>query len=209
MKKSSLIILMIIILSLAAAIYLYPLVPDQMPTHWNSKGEVDGYMSKFWGLFLLPIIIIGVYLLFLLIPKIDPLKKNIEKFRNYYDLLIVVIILYLFYVYALTIAANFIIFNFSTALIPAFAALFYLIGMILSKAKRNWFVGIRTPWTLSSDKVWDKTHKLGSTLFKISAVIALLGIFVPEQSIWFLIGPVIASAIIAIVYSYFEYSKSK
>lgn len=208
MKKSSKIILGIILLSFVIGIYFYFQFPDQVASHWNAKGEVDDYMSKFWGLFLFPLIMVGLWFLFLLIPKIDPLKKNIEKFRKYYDSFIVLMILFLFYVFLLVIVWNGIIkFNMTQAIIPAMAILFYYIGGLMAHMKRNWFIGIRTPWTLSSDEVWDKTHKLGSKLFKAIAVFVILGLFFPGQMVWLILIPTISIAIYLVVYSYFEYRK--
>ena len=92
-------------------------------------------------------------------------------------------------------------------MVPAFSALFYLAGVMLSKAKRNWFIGIRTPWTLSSDRVWDKTHRLGAKLFKASAIIGLFGIVFINYAFVLMIAPVLASAVISIVYSYMEYNR--
>jgi uncharacterized membrane protein len=201
-------IIVVILLSFAIGILLYPQMPDQMASHWNAQGEVDDTMCKFWGLFLMPIITLAMYLLFLAIPRIDPLKKNIEKFRKYFDWFIYLIILFLFYIYLLTIIWNLgYRFEMGTAIIPALAVLFYIIGVVVERAKRNWFIGIRTPWTLSSDVVWDKTHKLGGKLFKIVAVITLIAILFPHYTIWLVIGPVIAVTIFTIVYSYVEYQK--
>jgi uncharacterized membrane protein len=84
-----------------------------------------------------------------------------------------------------------------------------VIGIALQHSKRNWFMGIRTPWTLSSDEVWNKTHMVGGHLFQISGIISLLGIIYPQYAFALIIIPVIASAIYAMVYSYFEYSKLK
>lgn len=208
MKKAYIIIIIIILISFIIGIYFYSRVPDQLASHWNAKGEVDDYMSKFWGLFLMPIVSIVLFLLFLLIPKIDPLKKNIEKFRKYFDTFVVLIILFLFYIYLLTIFWNIgIRFDMGQAIIPALGILFYYIGVLLKHAKRNWFIGIRTPWTLSSEKVWEKTHQLGSKLFKISGVIAFLGIFFQGLAIWFVIIPAILVSFYTLAYSYFAYQK--
>jgi len=204
------IILLIILVSFVVGIYLYPQMPDQMASHWNSQGEVDGYLPKCWGLFLMPLVSLIVFLLFLLIPKIDPLKKNIEKFRSYFDGFILLLVVFLLYVHSLSITWNLgRQFDMGQAIIPAMAILLFVIGIVLKKAKRNWFLGIRTPWTLSSDKVWDKTHQLASKLFMISAIIALVGSVFPKYSLWFLLIPVIASSLYAIIYSYFEYQKLK
>ncbi len=101
MKRSKIIILGIIILSFAIGIYFYPQMPEKMASHWNIQGEVDDYISRFWGLFLMPIVSIGLLALFALIPKIDPLKENIKRFGKYFDGFIVLMIIFLFYFYIL------------------------------------------------------------------------------------------------------------
>ena len=208
MKKSVMVIIGLILLSFVIGIYYYPQMPDKIASHWNAKGEVDGYMSKFWGMFLMPIVSVGLFLMFILIPKIDPLKQNIEKFRKYFDGFIVLIIAFLFYIYLLTIFWNLDYrFNMTIMMIPALAVLFYYIGVLTENAERNWFIGIRTPWTLSNDVVWDKTHKLGGKLFKAAGILALIGVLFQRYALWFVIVPVIFVAIYTIVYSYFEYQK--
>jgi uncharacterized membrane protein len=183
-------------------------MPEKIASHWNAQGQVNGYMSKFWGLFLMPIISVGLLLLFMIIPKIDPLKENIQEFRKYYDGFVILVIVFLFYVYLLTIFWNIgLRFNVIALLSPAFAILFYYCGILIENAKRNWFIGIRTPWTLSSEKVWDKTHKIGGKLFKIAGIIALAAIFFQSFALFFIIVPVIMIAIYTVVYSYFEYQK--
>lgn len=210
MRKYTIIILLIIIISFALGFYFYQKMPERVAGHWNSQGQVDGYMPKFWGLFLMPIISLALFLLFLLIPKIDPLGENIAKFRKYFDLFILLIIVFLFYLYLLTIIWNIgKSFNMTQALIPAFGILFYYCGILIENAKRNWFIGIRTPWTLSSDLVWEKTHKIGGKLFKLSGIISLLGLLFLKYALLFVLIPVIITAIYTIVYSYFLYQKEK
>ena len=210
MKKTNIIIIIVILISFVIGIYFYSQFPDRIASHWNIKGEVDGYMSKCWGLFLMPIILLGLWLLFLLIPRIDSLKKNIEKFRKYFDVFIVLITLFLFYIYLLAIAWNTgMRFDMGRAMVPAMGILFYYIGVLLKHAKRNWFIGIRTPWTLSSDKVWEKTHEIAGKFFKIAGVIALLGIFFPQWVFLIVVAPVLLFVIYIFVYSYFLYQKEK
>ncbi len=208
MKKVEIIISGIILLSFAVGIYFYPQMSDRVASHWNIRGEVDGYMSKFWGLFLMPIISIGMLIMFIFIPKIDPLKKNIEKFRKYFDRFILLIIIFLFYIYLLTIFWNIgIRFNMGQLMVPAMGILFYYVGILTENAKRNWFVGIRTPWTLSSETVWNKTHKIGGKLFKIAGIIACFGIFFPKYAIFLVLIPVISITVYTFIYSYLEYQK--
>ncbi len=161
MKKSTIIILLIILISFTTGIYFYPQMPGNIASHWNAQGEVDGYMSKFWGLFLMPIISLVLFLLFLFIPRIDPLKVNIEKFRKYFDYFMIIFFAFLFYLYLLTIVWNLgARFNMIQFLSPAFGVLFFYCGIMIENAKRNWFIGIRTPWTLSNEEVWNKTHNI-------------------------------------------------
>jgi uncharacterized membrane protein len=210
MKKSEWIIVAIISISFLLGIILYSEMPDKFASHWNAKGIVDGYMSKFWGLFLMPIISVILFVLFMFIPRIDPYKKNIDKFRRHYDNFIVLIMIFLFYIHILTIFWNLgIKFNLLRFLAPAFAILFYYAGVLIQNAKRNWFIGIRTPWTLSNEKVWNNTHKLGGKLFKLCGMLSLFGILFPNYAIWFVLIPIIFTSIYVIFYSYFEYKKVK
>ena len=208
MRKSELAILFLILISLAAAFILLPRMPDQMASHWGTEGNVDSYMSRFWGLFMMPIIAAFILILFIIIPKIDPLKTNIKKFRKYYDSFMVLITIFLLYIYALTLAWNLnYTFNMNRMITPAIGLIIYYAGILTENAKRNWFIGIRTPWTLSSPKVWDKTNKLGGKLFKIAGVIALLGILFPSYTVWLILIPVLTFTVYIIVYSYLEYQK--
>lgn len=200
----------LIILIFLAAIYLYFFVelPDQMVSHWNELGEADGYMSKFWGVFLMPLVALFMYLMFMFIPRIDPLKKNIESFRKYFDRFILAIMLFFVYIYVLTITWNFgITYNMTSAILPAVILLLWFAGGLTKKAKRNWFIGIRTPWTLSSDEVWDKTNKLGGSLIQASAVISCIGIIFPDYFIWFLMVPLLGSVLGTLIYSYLIFKK--
>jgi len=208
MRKSEIIAIGIVLLSFAIGIYVFPEMPEKIASHWNAQGEVDGYMSKFWGIFLMPFISVGLFLLFMIIPRIDPRKSNIEKFRKYYDNFILLIFVFLFYIYLLTIFWNMgFRFNMITLLSPAFAILFYYSGVLIENSKMNWFIGIRTPWTLSSEKVWDKTHKMGGKLFKIAGIIAIGGILFQNYAIFFIIVPILLAAIYSVVFSYIEYQK--
>jgi len=208
-KNTNIILLAIIITSFTVGAYFYPQLPEKIASHWNSSGDVNGYMGKFWGIFLLPFIMLGMFVLYALIPLIDPLKSNIQSFRKYYNYFWIIMSVFFMYIYGLIIAWNLgYLFNFIMAIVPAMAFLFFVIGSFLKNLKRNWFVGIRTPWTLSSDIVWEKTHKLGGKLFQISAVISLLGLFLKGNAIIFaIIIPILISSLFIVVYSYVVYKK--
>ncbi|HII94729.1 MAG: DUF1648 domain-containing protein [Methanofastidiosum sp.] len=198
----------IILISFIIGAFVYPHAPDMMPTHWNAQGEIDGYMDKFWGLFLLPMISFGLFALFVYLPKFEPRKMNLESFREYYQGILLVTIGFLFYIFILSILSAFgYRFNMVQMISPAFAAIFYYMGTVLVKTKSNFFVGIRTPWTISDETVWEKTHKLGGKLFKASGIIAFFGVFFKEFAFVLIIVPILLASVYAFVYSYIEYRK--
>ncbi|MBV6403131.1 MAG: Immunity protein SdpI [Anaerolineales bacterium] len=198
----------LIAVAILAGLLLWSRLPDPMPAHWNAAGEIDGYMSKFWGVFLIPIISISLAGLFLIIPNIDPLKANIAQFRSTFNWFIVVFVVYMLYLYALTLfAALGTSFNMTLMLLPAVGLLFIGTGYLMNGAKRNFFIGIRTPWTLSSDTVWDETHKLGSKLFMLGGVVTILCAFLGESGIWIMLVAMLGAALVPIVYSYVLYQR--
>ena len=208
MKRINYIILFTIFISFVLALVLYPQMPERMASHWNIKGEVDGYMSKFWGLFLIPFLLAGFGLFFFAIPRIDPLKANIEKFRKYYNGFIILFSVFMLLIYIQVILWNAGIKIAPNATLPiGIGLLFFYTGILCEKAKRNWFIGIRTPWTLSNENVWNKTHKAGGKLFKIAGIVALLGAFFQKYALYFILVPIILVTVCTIAYSYFEYQK--
>ncbi len=211
MRKSEIVILGLILLSFIVGIYFYLAMPERVASHWNAQGQVDGYMSKIWGLFLIPFILLGLGLLFIAIPRVDrvdPLKAKIDKFRKYHDGFII-----LFFIFVLSIHAQVILWNLGIKISPnvilpiGLGLLFFYCGILCENAKRNRFIGIRTPWTLSNEKVWDKTHKIGGKLFKITGVVALFGIFFQKYTLFFILAPVILVVAYTIIYSYVDYQR--
>lgn len=206
-RKSELFLVLLSFLSIVFAMYIYPFMPEVMASHWNLSGEVDGYMSAFWGTFLFPMLVIFMSVLFIAIPRIDPEKKNIDSFRKDYDRLVMSIIFFLIVVFFFVVLWNIgIELSINIVLSLAMAMLFFNIGSVMGRAKKNWFVGIRTPWTLSNEKVWNSTHRLGERVFKISSVILLLGIFSTKFFLYATLV-VILGSLYLVLYSYLEYRK--
>jgi len=204
------IVLVLLLASTLAGVLLWNRLPEPMASHWDINDQVNGTMPRFWGVFLMPLISLGMFLVFLLIPAIDPLKTNIAKFRDVFNLFIAFLMLFMVYVYALSLAWNlgFTQFKMSASLLPALGLLFILIGFMLRRAKRNFFIGIRTPWTLSSDKVWDETHRVGSILFIASGAVALIGAFFGGGMAFLLIlVPLLVSTVFLVIYSYVLYQR--
>jgi uncharacterized membrane protein len=167
-------------------------------------------MSKFWGLGLIPLIMTACVALFAVIPRIDPLRKNYEKFRNYYEGFILMFVFFM-----LVIQVQIILWSSGYQVSPNLTLpvpvgiMFIYLGFLIEKAEQNWFVGIRTPWTLTSKTVWKETHELGGKLFKISGIICFAGLLFQDFAIWFIMVPVLATALVTVVYSYYAFQKEK
>jgi len=209
MRKLTIISLIVIAVLFFSGFYFYTILPDTVITHWNAAGQPNGYMSKLWGAFLLPIITLGLFFLLAFLPRLDPMEKNYEKFIDYYNSFIFMFVLFMSYVYVITILWNLDIkIPIILALLPALGLLFIYIGIILRHVKQNWFIGIRTPWTLSNENVWNKTHLFGSNLFIISGGVIIIGLLFPSiYQMWFIIIPIVVSVVWVFVYSYLVYRK--
>ncbi|HUI87126.1 MAG TPA: SdpI family protein [Anaerolineales bacterium] len=209
-RTTLVIVVVLLFVSVLAGTLLWNRLPDPMASHWDVNDRVNGTTPKFWGVFLPPLMALVLCALFLLIPAIDPLKANIAKFRQLFNLFIALMMLFLTYVYGLSLAWNlgFTHFPMRGLLLPALGLLFVFTGFMLRRAKRNFFIGIRTPWTLSSDRVWDETHRVGSWLFMGSGLLAIVGSFFGgAAAFWFLFVPLIVSGIFLVVYSYVLYQQ--
>jgi len=210
MRKSEWGVLIILLATVATGLFFYPQLPPVVASHWDVSGNVNGYMAKGWAVAMFPIIIAIMFVIFLIIPRIDPKRENIAKFRNYFDYLVIAVSFLFYYLFLLFLFWNLgVPFNFTTAIVPAFSFLFWFIGMILPHTEPNWFIGIRTPWTISSEAVWKKTHEAGGRWFKISALIGLFGIVFPSIALWLMLVPIIATSIGVVVYSYVLYEREK
>jgi uncharacterized membrane protein len=209
-RTTTILVLLMILGATVAGLLLWNQLPDPMASHWNVNDQADGYMSKTWAVFMMPLITLGMFVLFLVIPSIDPLKANIAQFRGAFNLFIVLIIACMVYIYGLTLIWNlgYTGFRMSSAMLPVLGLLFIFIGFMMRQAKRNFFIGIRTPWTLSSDKVWNETHRLGALLFMISGALTFIaGFFGGMTAFWLTFVPLISSTLFLLVYSYILYQR--
>jgi len=191
-----------------ASALVYPDLPARMATHWNASGDVNGTMPKLWGAFGVPALGVLVAALMLAVPRIDPRRENYAAFRGLYEWIISGTALFVAYIHGISLAWNLgYAIPIGQALAPALAALFYGMGVLLENAEQNWFVGIRTPWTLSDEDVWRETHDRASTAFKLAGVLALGGLVLPDYYLVFVLAPVLLAAAYPIAYSYLAYRR--
>ncbi len=200
--------LILIVIQFAAAFYLYPGMPERVAVHWGLSGEADGFGSRFEGLFMIPVLSAVLLPVLLALPRLDP-SGGIDGFRGGFDWFVFGMSAFLSYVFGLTLLWNLgWRFDFMRVLAPALGGLYYGIGVLMERAKLNWFVGIRSPWTLSSEEVWDRTHETGGRLFKVCGVLALGGVLAGgRMALLLTVAPVLAATIYLYYYSYSEYQK--
>jgi uncharacterized membrane protein len=177
-----------------ASAVLYAQLPEKIPVHWNIEGKIDGYGSKQWALFLTPGIMLGLLALFMALPWLSPKQFSLDSFQSTYGFIIVVILATMLYIHGLTLwaaAAGQV--DITRAMLAGLMIMFGLMGNVMGKVRRNFWVGVRTPWTLASDRVWNDTHRLAAQLFVGAAAIGLVCILLPIPL------PVITIATIAII----------
>ncbi len=191
-----------------AAGVLWPSTPARVPVHWNAAGEVDGYGGRLEGLLLMPLITLGIYVLLLFLPRIDPGRANYAQFSRVYLIVryIVVIMMGAFYAFTVLVIRG-VSLDITRIFIGIMAVVFIVLGNLLGKLRPNWFVGVRTPWTLSSKRSWVRTHRLAGWLFALVGLI-LLGLAIAgigAALIWVMMALLGVMTTALVIYSYVEW----
>ncbi len=182
MKKYWMIIILVLC-SYVLSFIAIPYLPNEVAIHWNAAGEPDNFMNKWWGALLLPLLLTGMTFLLIYLPKIDPRKENYEKFEKVYRIFLHVLVIFFVSLHVVTLAYNIGISVQVDVVVPlGVGLLFIVLGNYMPKIKPNYFFGIRTPWTLDNEVVWQKTHRVGGKVFVIMGVLITLTIFV--ESVW-------------------------
>lgn len=181
----------------ALAAWSWDRAPDRIAVHWGLTGQPDRWGGKFEGLLAVPLLSIGIYALMLLLPRLDPGRANYASFAGPYRWLRLAVLSVMTGVYLLivlwTVGRRVPI---ETAVPILVGALFVGLGNIMGKVRPNWFVGIRTPWTLSSKVAWDRTHRAGGWLFVLLGALLVACGFV--KAAWML-GVVIAVGAVGVL----------
>lgn len=158
-----------------AALAAYPYLPEKVPIHWNIRGEVDGYGQKQWAVFLTPGVMIALLGLFRVLPWLSPKPFTLDTFRGTYEFAVALTMGLMAYIHGLTLWAAWAgPVDLGRALIAGLCLFFALLGNVLGKVRRNFFMGVRTPWTLASERVWIDTHRLAARLFVAAGVIGFV-----------------------------------
>ena len=196
----------------ALAWYLYPAIPERMPTHWSASGEVDGYMRKPFAVLVMIALPLGGYAMhaaFKVLPRVSPAGFEMDRFQRATDIITLAVTLMLAGVAAVVLlSASGSDVPVVTVITLLVGGLFVVVGNYLGKVRRNFFVGIRTPWTLASDEVWARTHRVGGWLFVLAGIAIVASAGGSRQLLpVVLLASVGTAALISVVYSYVVYRK--
>ncbi len=205
--RTNVLCLIFIAITIAVAAYLYPTLPEQIPTHWNLEGEVDDYTPKPWGVLMMPLMAIFVFIIMKLIPVISPKGFRTDQFRGVMNIFTVTLVGFMSAVALLVLlSASGRNVHMNEMIFAGIGLLFIVLGNYLGKVRKNFFIGIRTPWTLASDEVWSRTHRLGGWVFVLIGFFMFLNAFIQFPEEW-LIGSIVVVALVPVVYSYALYRK--
>jgi len=191
--------------SFAFVAFVYPSLPDPVPTHWNWRGEVDGYIRKPWGPLVVPLIQVATIVLLGVLPHISPREMKMDAFAGAYRAVITTISVFFFFLVLVTcLVGRGLPVDMNQAVSVASGVLFVVLGNVMTKFRRNFFAGIRTPWTLSNDEVWYRTHRLGGKLFVLSGLCTIAG-SLAGLGLTLLLVTLFATVLVVTVYSYVVY----
>lgn len=201
-KKKLILTSIVILLPILIGLILWNKLPDQVPTHWNSAGEVDGWSSKVFAVFGLPIVLFAVHWMCILVTSVDPKKQNIEGKVLWIVFWICPIISLLVGMLSYGAALG-VEFKVDKIMLAIMGIMFIVIGNYLPKCKQSYTVGIKLPWTLNDEENWNRTHRMGGKLWVISGIILLLSMLLPTSAMAIVVLAVIGvSVLVPSVYSY-------
>jgi uncharacterized membrane protein len=193
------------------SVWAYPQLPAQVATHFDLQGEPNGWSSRLVASLLVPVLGLALAAVFTVLPRIDPRRANYALFGPTYWTIAnaVLVLLAAIHIFSLGKALGWSV-NMTRVAALGVGGLFVLLGNLMTRIRPNWFMGIRTPWTLSSDTVWRKTHRFGGVAFVIAGVCIATTALVASS--WVLYGAIIvaaAAALSSVLYSYIAWKREQ
>jgi uncharacterized membrane protein len=203
--------IIIILLAIGLSLWAYPQLPARVVTHWDFYGNANGWGTREFHSILFPALLVVMYAMFSIMPNLDPRRERYQEFASAYLIMRTAILFVFGVVFAAATFANLgYAVNIGATVSGAIGLLMITLGNYFGKLKRNWFIGIRTPWTMSSENVWNKTHRLGGRLFMLWGLGLIAAPWLaPTMAMIILIGGVIFIMTWIMIYSYTLYAKEK
>lgn len=190
--------------TLALGLYLEPRLPAQVPNHWNWRGEVDGYAGRTFAVLFQPLLTAGLYLLFLVLPRVDPRRANYARFAGTYQVIKVLLVVFMCGMQLATLGTALGYVSGPTLFLRlGLPLLFIFFGNVMGQIRHNYFVGIKTPWTLASEEVWQRTHRAAARLWVAAGLVGAVGALLPPAiGMPLLVIALSVAGIVPLVHSY-------
>ncbi|NHN40999.1 DUF1648 domain-containing protein [Halorubellus sp. JP-L1] len=201
--------LVLVAVAAVASVLALPDLPERTAIHWGPGGSPDDFASPAFAAAFVPALMVVVLALFEGLPRVDPLKENFEEFAGVYDALVLATLGFLAGVHGLVLAFNL---GYGVPMDVAVAVgvggLYVVLGAVLHRVQRNWAVGVRTPWTLSDDVVWERTHDRAGSAFVVAGVASVAAaLAVPEYATLVVVASAVVVAVAVSAYSYVLYRR--
>jgi uncharacterized membrane protein len=197
----------LVLAAIAYAASVYSSVPDPVPSHWDASGRVNDTMPKPWGVVLIPALMLVIWAVFAVLPAISPRGFAMDSFARAWGMLTVVTLGFMLFMEVLTLSAARTGAPLSSKTVfVGVGLLIAFIGNLLGKVTRNFFLGIRTPWTLANEDVWNRTHRLGGKLLVAAGLVVVVAALLGLPA-WTMIAAIFAGALIPVIYSYVAYRR--
>jgi uncharacterized membrane protein len=196
---------LVVALTVLVSVLASPEMPAEMATHWNASGDGDGTMSRPFALGLVPAITAITVGFFAVLPRVDP-RTDYAEFRDAYDAMALATAGFLAYTHVVLVLFNAgYEFGVLQAIAPAIGGIYVVGGFVTDRAEQNWFVGVRTPWTLEDETVWARTNHVLARVLQAGGLVAAAGVLVPAYALSLVVAPAVVAAIGGVGYSYYAY----
>lgn len=205
MKRSRIIPIIIVLMFIFSGV-MYFLLPDDVPTHWNAQGEVDGTSPRLFAVLVMPVLTVLLWGVFAILPKIDPRREAYLKFAKTYEQVIIWIVVFMGVIHVAMLLGTWQEDMVPYAVSIGVSILLMGIGNVMGRTRSNFYFGLRTPWTLSSETVWRKSNRMMGRLFVLAGLLTIPSVLIaPEIGIWVLLSMILIAVIGGTVYSYLLY----
>jgi len=197
----------VILAMLVGTLVAYPRLPNIVPLHWDAQGHVNGWGPKWMLLLLGPGMMSAIVLMFAALPWLSPKKFEVDSFRATYLYIMIVIVAMIAYCqFLMLISALRVTLDVSRAIEGGICLLIALLGNVLGKVRRNFYVGIRTPWTIADERVWNVTHRFAAKTFVVGGLLGFLAVIL-SAPFWLPITAILVAALIPVIYSLVFYKR--
>jgi uncharacterized membrane protein len=186
-------------------------LPEQVPSHWDIRGEVDGWMERERAVFFLPAIGLGLWLILPLLRKLDPRREHYERFEETFWIFVNLIVSFMAVIHVLTLGTGLgWPIDVGRAVLLLVGLLFIVLGNYLPRLRSNWWIGVRTPWTLENEAVWRSTHRAAGKAFMLAGLLLVLSVALPAavRGVIVMIA-VMGAGLFSITYSYWAWRRER